>query len=413
MTLNRKTPTTTTDPGGITGAAYATQVAEEMLDAANRGVNIFTVTGTNTLVATGTPPVLAAMAEGQKVWLQPVAANTGAVTFNPDGTGAVAVLDMDGNALSGGELSTTRAVEGHIDSTGALRLTGGINASTADNKYAILTNTRVGAGGSMTGGTWNDLAINTKDADTIGLTFSAPTFSVPESRNYDISAVVGFEDADSVYLRLYNITDAVAVAGLYSPAGRFDTAGITITAQALGRVALLTGKSYKFQAFCADTRATDGQGGANSGPGFGSISLTHAAIRLDVPTAGAAGPAGAAGSQNADFGAFVGDETTTLTTGTGKSSFRVPRAVTLTQITGSLTTASSSGTVTVDVNVNGASILSTKLTLDAGDTWSLDSAVAAVISNTSLAVGDLVAIDIDGAGTAATGLKVYFSGTYT
>jgi len=55
------------------------------------------------------------------------------------------------------------------------------------------------------------------------------------------------------------------------------------------------------------------------------------------------------------------DETTALTTGVGKITFRMPYAFTLTGVRASLTTAQASGNIfTVDINEGGVSILSTK-----------------------------------------------------
>lgn len=104
------------------------------------------------------------------------------------------------------------------------------------------------------------------------------------------------------------------------------------------------------------------------------------------------------------------DETTALTTGTGKVTFRMPRAMTLTSVKASLTTASSSGVVTVDINEGGSSILSTKLTIDASETTSTTAAMAAVISDSALAADAEITVDIDTAGTNAAGLKVYMIG---
>lgn len=107
----------------------------------------------------------------------------------------------------------------------------------------------------------------------------------------------------------------------------------------------------------------------------------------------------------------VSDETTALTTGTGKLTFRMPRAMTLTSVNASLTTASSSGVVTVDINEAGSTILSTKLTVDASEKTSTTAATAAVISDAALAADAEMTIDIDTAGTGAAGLKVYLIGT--
>jgi hypothetical protein len=107
------------------------------------------------------------------------------------------------------------------------------------------------------------------------------------------------------------------------------------------------------------------------------------------------------------------DETTALTTGTAKITFRMPRAVTLTSVRASLTTAQASGSIfTVDINEAGTSILSTKLTIDNTEKTSTTAATPPVISDTALADDAEMTIDIDqiGDGTAK-GLKVTLIGT--
>lgn len=107
----------------------------------------------------------------------------------------------------------------------------------------------------------------------------------------------------------------------------------------------------------------------------------------------------------------IGDETTAITTGTAKVTFRMPFAMTVTSVRASLTTASSSGTPTFDINEAGTSILSTKLTIDANEKTSTTAATPAVISDASLADDAEITIDVDVAGTGATGAKVYLIGT--
>ena len=114
----------------------------------------------------------------------------------------------------------------------------------------------------------------------------------------------------------------------------------------------------------------------------------------------------------------VGDESTPITTGTAKVTFRMPFALTLNAgnagVRGSLTTASSSGIPTVDINETGSgTILSTKLTIDANEKTSLTAATVVVVSDTALADDAEVTIDIDVAGTGAAGLKVYLIGVRT
>lgn len=110
------------------------------------------------------------------------------------------------------------------------------------------------------------------------------------------------------------------------------------------------------------------------------------------------------------IGISVVSESTTLTTGTAKRTFRMPFAFTVTGVRASLSTASSSGTPTVDINDGGTTILSTKLTIDANELTSTTATTAAVVSDTSLADDAEITIDIDVAGTGAKGLKVYING---
>ena len=107
----------------------------------------------------------------------------------------------------------------------------------------------------------------------------------------------------------------------------------------------------------------------------------------------------------------ISDETTAITTGTAKVTFRMPFAMTLTAVRASLTTASSSGNPTFDINEAGTTILSTKLSIDSGEKTSTTAATAAVISDSALADDAEITIDVDTAGTGATGAKIYLIGT--
>jgi hypothetical protein len=142
--------------------------------------------------------------------------------------------------------------------------------------------------------------------------------------------------------------------------------------------------------------------------------------RLPIGTAGqilkvsSGAPAWSAdATQSAAIPIACSDESTALAVGTGKVTFRMPYAFTVSAVRASLTTAQTSGAIfTVDVNEAGVSILSTKLTIDNGEKTSTTAATAAVISDSALADDAEITIDIDqvGDGTAA-GLKVYLIGT--
>lgn len=113
------------------------------------------------------------------------------------------------------------------------------------------------------------------------------------------------------------------------------------------------------------------------------------------------------------IGIACSDETSDLTTGTAKATFRMPFAMTLTAVRASVTTAPVGSTITVDINEGGVSILSTKLTIDASEKTSTTAANAAVISDSALADDAEITIDIDqvGSSTAGAGLKVWLLGT--
>lgn len=118
------------------------------------------------------------------------------------------------------------------------------------------------------------------------------------------------------------------------------------------------------------------------------------------------------GSPAESFVIAASDETTDLTTGTAKVTFRMPYAFTVTDVRASVTTAPVGSTIIVDINESGTSILSTKLTIDASEKTSETAATAAVISDTALADDAEITIDIDqiGSSTAGTGLKVTIIG---
>lgn len=118
-----------------------------------------------------------------------------------------------------------------------------------------------------------------------------------------------------------------------------------------------------------------------------------------------------AGIQDVVIQLSASDLTSDLAALTSVAYCRAAQAMTVTEVRASLIDASSSGAVTVDINVNGSSILSTKLTIDATELTSVTAAVPAVISSATISDDDRITIDIDGAGTDARGLIVTIIGT--
>ena len=108
------------------------------------------------------------------------------------------------------------------------------------------------------------------------------------------------------------------------------------------------------------------------------------------------------------------DETTDLTTGTAKVTFRAPVAFEITDVRASLTTAVAGADLIVDVNLNASSIFTTDLlTIDDGDKTSVGATNPPNITTTTVSADDEITIDIDqvGSSTAGTGLKVTIIGT--
>lgn len=113
------------------------------------------------------------------------------------------------------------------------------------------------------------------------------------------------------------------------------------------------------------------------------------------------------------IGIACSDETTALTTGTAKATFRMPYAFELTEVRANVTTAPTGSVLTVDINESGTTILSTKLTIDAGEETSTTAAIPVVISDSSLADDAKITIDIDTVGStvAGAGLKIWLIGS--
>lgn len=105
------------------------------------------------------------------------------------------------------------------------------------------------------------------------------------------------------------------------------------------------------------------------------------------------------------------DLVTNITTGTSKAYFRMPYAMTLTEVRVSLLTAGTTTGITVDINENGASILSTKLTTDATEKTSTTATTPAIIGDNSLADDSEITIDFDAVPSGGRGVIVTLIGT--
>jgi hypothetical protein len=103
------------------------------------------------------------------------------------------------------------------------------------------------------------------------------------------------------------------------------------------------------------------------------------------------------------------DETTNLTTGNAKVTFRAPFAFTILGLRANVNTAPTGSTIIVDINEAGSTIMATnKLSIDASEKTSVTAATAAGITDSAIADDAEMTIDIDQIGSTAAGkgLKV-------
>ncbi|MGA1753817.1 MAG: hypothetical protein ACO395_10785, partial [Pontimonas sp.] len=93
--------------------------------------------------------------------------------------------------------------------------------------------------------------------------------------------------------------------------------------------------------------------------------------------------------------------------------FRMPYGALLTEVRAGLNSGSNAtSAISIDINESGTSILSTPLTIDAGESSSTTAATAAVISDPDIADDALITVDIDSADTGDSGpltVTLYFT----
>ncbi len=160
---------------------------------------------------------------------------------------------------------------------------------------------------------------------------------------------------------------------------------------------------------------------------IGSASLTASGV-IEIATAAetttgtdatrAVSPDGLAGS---NYGTrivqvIVYDGSSSIFTGDGKAYFNIPpelNGFNLVDADACVTTASSSGTPTIQINnvTDTVDMLSTRITIDANELTSYTAAAPPVINASfdDVATGDQLRIDVDVAGTGTTGLRVILS----
>lgn len=111
----------------------------------------------------------------------------------------------------------------------------------------------------------------------------------------------------------------------------------------------------------------------------------------------------------------VSADTVNIASGAAKYTFRMPFDMTLSSIRANVSTAPVGASIIVNVNKNGVSIFSTKLSIDASEKTSVTAASQNILSTTSFTDDDEITVDIDQTGTtvAGKGLKLLLKGYRT
>lgn len=187
------------------------------------------------------------------------------------------------------------------------------------------------------------------------------------------------------------ITNSLPRDGQAGMTGQFKATDGTV---ALPGISFLSDTNTGIYRISADTF-----GLAAGGALIATISPTGIAINTGLAITG--------WSPNEAFVVAASDETTAITTGTSKVTWRMPYALTVTSVKCNLTTAQTAGSIfTVDINESGSTILSTKVTIDNNEKTSVTAATPPVISDTAIAADAEMSIDVDQIGTSgAAGLK--------
>jgi hypothetical protein len=168
------------------------------------------------------------------------------------------------------------------------------------------------------------------------------------------------------------------------------------------------------------TQANNAYDKANSGASFANAAFDRAnAAYAQANTGGGGGGGTDSWARDTANAAFlkanseilifaVTDDTSNVTVGASRTSFRAPSAMTLTSIPrASLNVASTSGLVTCDIKLNGTTILgANKLSIDATEKTSTTAATPTTLATTSISDDAEITVDVTAAGTGAKGLKI-------
>jgi hypothetical protein len=315
-------------------------------------------------------------------------------TFTETGSGVAAAFVQDGDGVNIGKLTFDR--DNTITGTSIFTL------ADIDSGYAWQipsTVTHYPAGWTIRLGDGSSTYLQTWQHES--------TNAVLGTRRLNLTAGGGFIDAwvsDSS-------TGGISIfSGTYSDATRAGRFSIRAESNASGLDldAIGSGATIYFRAGSQDI---DGIASGTNLFWHGDVYVANEVFsaawngKTNAPTKDAIWDAFGTGHTNV-AGFALGDMTSALTAGAGKAYWVATYDGTIVGVFGSLMTASGSGGVQYDLNVNGASVLSTKLTIDATEISSITAATNAVISSANFSAGDKFTMDVDVEGSSAAGPQI-------
>lgn len=381
--------------GDVTaGSSFGTDNRAIRSDGTGKGVQVSPVTIADTTGTITTPGLLIAGSgpttltdSAGKV----LSASINTVGAAQGGTGvannSAATLTRSGNhALT---ITTTGTTSVTLPTSGTLG-TGDVTAAASfavDN--VLVRSNGTGKGVQATG-------ISVDDSDNL-----TGVNDVTVAGDFDISGatIVGTLPGASGGTGVANTGKTITLGGSLTTSGSFAT---TLTATATTGVTLPTTGTLSTLAGAESLTnkklgSLTSNGLVTTSGGDGTLSITAStALTLKV-----------------ELTIACSDETTAITAGNGKMTFRMPFAMTLTGVRASLTTAPTGSTFIADINESGSTILSTKLSIDASEKTSTTAASSVVISDSTLADDAEMTVDFDqvGSSVAGTGVKILLIGT--
>ncbi len=330
--------------------------------------------------------------------LATVNSNTGAIGSST----AIPILTLNGKGLV--TAATTAAVVAPAGTLTGATLASGVTASSL---------TSFGASPTLVTPNIGVATATSINKVTITPPASSATLTIANGATLTVSAdatVSGTNTGDQVNItgNAATVTTNANLTGPVTSVGNATsiTAGAITNTMLAGSIDLATKMTGILPAARGGAGTINGIMKAN---GSGVVSTAAAGTDYVIP--GAAVAVGVIVTET--WAVAASDETTSLTTGTGKLTTRAPYAFTPVIVKASLTTAPTGASVKVDIKKNGASIFTTILSIDVGQTTSVGSAAPyALVNGITFAADDVITYDITQVGSTipGAGLKVQIIG---